>query len=61
MPGRSMISFEIDDDAKEALNAWKRDDAINVSEQLRRAVRAWLEQHGKLKKGGAKKTTKTRK
>jgi hypothetical protein len=53
-----MISFEIDVDTREALQRWKEAEGINVSEQLRRAVRAWLEQHGKLKGVPTKRTNR---
>jgi hypothetical protein len=56
---RTMISFEIDQDVADALRAWKERDGINISEQLRRAVRSWLEQHGQMAaKGAAKKKTR---
>jgi len=55
-----MISFEIDSDLRAALDAWKADDGIVISEQLRRAVRAWLEAKGRIGKG-TKTKTRTRK
>ena len=58
VPTRTMISFEIDNDVKAALQAWKDREGINVSEQLRRAVRAWVEQHGQSKGGKKAKTRK---
>lgn len=53
-----MISFAVDEDVKAALDEWRDRDGINVSEQLRRAVREWLVQSGKLKGGPKRKTRK---
>ena len=45
-PTRQTYTFRIDDDLKAGLNAvWERD-GIQVPEQIRRAIRAWLEWKG---------------
>ena len=45
-PKRPLTAFRIDEDLKEGLQAvWERD-GIGVSEQIRRAIRGWLEQKG---------------
>jgi len=41
-----MMSFELDDDLVEGLKTLKDRDGIFVSEQLRRAVKMWLESKG---------------
>jgi hypothetical protein len=41
-----MMSFELDEDLVEGLKALKDRDGIFVSEQLRRAVKMWLESKG---------------
>ena len=41
-----MMSFELDDELVEGLKVLKDRDGIFVSEQLRRAVRMWLETKG---------------
>jgi hypothetical protein len=54
-----MISFAIEQDVYDALIAWKESAGINVSEQLRRAVTAWVQQNApKELRGGGKKKTK---
>ena len=46
MTPRKLHTFRIDEDQLEALQAiWERD-GIQVSEQIRRAIRAWLERKG---------------
>jgi ribbon-helix-helix CopG family protein len=52
-----MVSFELEDDLVERLKAVKDRDGIFVSEQLRRAVRMWLEGRGM---ASAPKKTKAR-
>ena len=45
-PDRTRYTFFIDPDLREALAAIKERDGIPESEQIRRAVRAWLEAKG---------------
>jgi hypothetical protein len=45
-PTRRTVTFRIDDDLIEGLQlVWERD-GVAISEQLRRAVQAWLETRG---------------
>src|SRR5205809_8021622 len=49
-PKRPLKAFRIDEDLEEGLQqVWDRD-GIAVSEQIRRAIRQWLEQKGVVKK-----------
>ena len=45
-PDRTRYTFFIDPDLREALAAIKERDGIPESEQIRRAVRAWLQSKG---------------
>ncbi len=46
---KKQSNFRIDSDVIEALNRIKERDGVPVSEQVRRALRAWLETQGELK------------
>ena len=46
---RNRYTFFIDDDQRLALKAIKERDGIPESEQIRRAVKAWIEQKGVIK------------
>jgi len=52
-----MISFAIEQEVFDRLQAWKASEGINVSEQLRRAVNAWVAEKApkEARKGGQKK------
>ena len=53
-----MHSFYLDPDLSAGLKAIKERDGVSESEQVRRAVRAWLEAKGhrlKAQKGGTRK------
>ncbi len=55
---RKFYNFYIDLDLADGLKAIKARDGISESEQIRRAIRTWLEGKGhrlKTKKGGRKK------
>lgn len=54
-----MTSLEIAPELRAGLDAIKERDGIPQSEQIRRAIRVWLEERGGLK--GATKKTKARK
>ena len=56
---RSLFNFMLDDALKDALEAIHDRDGISVSEQARRAIRAWIESMGVKVKGG-KRTPKTK-
>jgi hypothetical protein len=55
MAPRYRYTFFIDDEQRAALTAIKERDGISESEQIRRAIRAWIE-----RKGGTKKTERKR-
>jgi metal-responsive CopG/Arc/MetJ family transcriptional regulator len=49
MPERRVTTFRIDEDLLQGLQAvWERD-GVQPSEQVRRAIRAWLEAKGAIK------------
>jgi len=50
VPSHKLYSFVIDDDLRVGLKKVKARDDIGESEQIRRALRAWLERRGVLKK-----------
>lgn len=47
---RPLSTFTLDQDLIEGLEALRERDGISASETVRRAVRAWIEQKGVLKK-----------
>ena len=49
-PTRKVTTFRVDDDLLEAMEALKERDGIPISEQMRRALRAWLEAKGVIEK-----------
>ena len=49
-PTDRVVTFRPDEDLLAAMEALKGRDGIPYSEQIRRALRAWLEQKGTLKK-----------
>ena len=61
MPDRRMISFLLDEELIGGLDRVRERDGMNASEQIRRAVRRWLEEKGiALKsagKGGTRRKT----
>ena len=58
---RRVATFRIDDDLREGLDAvWQRD-GIQPSEQVRRAIRAWLAEKGIKTKPPARRMTTRRK
>jgi antitoxin component of RelBE/YafQ-DinJ toxin-antitoxin module len=42
----AMTNFRIDPDLLEALRAIRQRDGLPISEQIRRAIRAWVEHQG---------------
>ena len=55
-PNRQMHSFYLDPELSAGLKTIKTRDGISESEQVRRAVRQWLETKGlKLRSAGARK------
>jgi hypothetical protein len=57
---RRLYNFRIDDDLDAGLKAVKDRDGIAESEQIRRAVREWLERRGVLKRKTAFRRAPTR-
>ena len=51
MVRRKLTAFAIDPDLAVALKFVKARDGVSESEQIRRALREWLEDRGALKKG----------
>jgi hypothetical protein len=43
---RSRYNFFLDEDQKAALNQIRERDGITQSEQIRRAIRQWIDDHG---------------
>ena len=59
-PRRPLKTFRIDDDLEQGLQAvWERD-GIAVSEQIRRAIRRWLESKGVLRAERKRASTRKR-
>ena len=55
MAPRRMATFRIDEELLEGLReVWDRD-GVAPSEQIRRAIRMWLESKGVIKKAGRKR------
>jgi hypothetical protein len=48
-PARRVATFRIDDDLMEAMQRLQDRDGIPLSEQIRRALRPWLEVKGVMK------------
>lgn len=61
MAPRSRYTFFIDEDQRAALRAIKDSDGVPESEQIRRAIKAWLDARGVHVKTGRKAAVKTRK
>jgi hypothetical protein len=55
MARRKLFNFLIDPDLAEGLKEVKERDGIGESEQARRAIRAWLEEKGAIKKAERKR------
>jgi Ribbon-helix-helix protein, copG family len=60
MATRKLYSFWIDPDLLEGLKALKERVGVNPSETVRRALRAWLEQHEAIVKSGRKRAATRR-
>jgi len=59
-PNRQMHSFYLDPELSAGLKEVKERDGVSESEQVRRAVRAWLEAKGLTLKPKARKGGRTR-
>jgi hypothetical protein len=55
MTPRNRYTFFIDEHQREAIRAIKARDGISESEQIRRAVKAWIEQKGGTVQTGRKR------
>ena len=60
MVRRKLTSFAIDPDLAEGLKVVKERDGITESEQIRRAIRRWLEERHALKAERPRATTRKR-
>lgn len=60
MTPRARYTFFIDADQRAALAAIKDRDGISESEQIRRAIKAWIEQKGVIKAGRKRADTRKR-
>jgi hypothetical protein len=58
---RKQTNLRLEDDLLEALQRVKDRDGIPISEQVRRAVRAWLESKGAFEKTAARRASTRRK
>ena len=54
-PRRKLFNFAIDEDLAEGLKAIKERVGISESEQVRRAIRMWLESEGEMNKAERKR------
>jgi hypothetical protein len=59
-PVRKITTFRLDDDLLEGLKTVYTRDGVLPSEQVRRAVRAWLETKGVLKTDRQRRATRKR-
>jgi hypothetical protein len=57
---RKLHTFYLDSELAEGLKAVKERDGVNEGEQVRRAVRAWLEQKGVLRAERKRAATRQR-
>jgi hypothetical protein len=61
MTSRSRYNFFIDDEQREALRFVKEQTGVSESEQIRRAIRAWIESRGALKNSAPRRAPTRRK
>ena len=61
MTPRKLHTFRIDEDLFEGLQAIQERDGVLISEQVRRAIRAWLETKGITSRTAERKRAVTRK
>jgi hypothetical protein len=59
-PVRRVATFRIDDDLMEAMRRLQDHDGIPLSEQIRRALRPWLEAKGVMKAERKRAATRKR-
>jgi hypothetical protein len=57
-PTRRVATFRIDDDLFEGMQRLQARDGIPLSEQIRRALRPWLEAKGVVNKSDRKRSVK---
>jgi Ribbon-helix-helix protein, copG family len=53
-PIRKVTTFRVDPDVQHAMEALRERDGIPLSEQIRRALRSWLEGKGTLRRAKSK-------
>jgi hypothetical protein len=61
MTPRKLHAFRLDEDLFEGLQAIQERDGVLISEQVRRAIRAWLEAKGVAPRRAERKRADTRK
>jgi uncharacterized protein (DUF4415 family) len=59
-PAKRLAAFRIDDDIMEAMRKLQERDGISFSEQMRRALRPWLESKGVIKAERKRASTRRR-
>jgi antitoxin component of RelBE/YafQ-DinJ toxin-antitoxin module len=59
-PERKVATFRIDDDLLEAMKQLQERDGMPLSEQIRRALRPWLESKGVIKAERKRPTSRKR-
>jgi hypothetical protein len=59
-PERKVTTFRIDEDLMEAMQRLQARDGIPLSEQIRRALRPWLEEKGVIKAERKRASTRKR-
>lgn len=60
-PKDKILTFRPDDDIYAAMDALRERDGVPFSEQIRRALRAWLEERGLTKKAASRRAGTRRK
>lgn len=55
MSPRPMTTFRIDEELLEGLRAYQQQEGVPISEQVRRAIRMWLELKGVMAKAERKR------
>jgi uncharacterized protein (DUF4415 family) len=59
-PPKQLTALRLDGDLLEAMRCLQERDGISFSEQMRRAIRPWLESKGVIEKAGRKRVVTRR-
>ena len=59
-PAKQLTALRLDDDLLEGMRRLQERDGISFSEQMRRAIRPWLESKGVIKAQGKRAGTRKR-